>query len=44
MISRKIASQHPDAQGKPKKVGDTLRIGGKPFQDRRPLRDRLDDS
>ena len=32
VISRKIASQHPDAQGNPKKVGDTLRIGGKPFQ------------
>ena len=32
MISRKIASQHPDAQGHPKKVGDTLQIGGKPFQ------------
>jgi putative ABC transport system permease protein len=32
VISRKIAGQHPDAQGRPKKVGDTLRIGGKPFQ------------
>jgi putative ABC transport system permease protein len=32
VISRKIAGQHPDAQGNPKKVGDTLRIGGKPFQ------------
>jgi putative ABC transport system permease protein len=32
VISRKIASQHPDAQGHPKNVGDTLRIGGKPFQ------------
>jgi putative ABC transport system permease protein len=32
VISRKIASQHPDAQGRPKKVGDTLRIGAKPFQ------------
>ena len=31
VISRKIASQHPDAQGNPKKVGDTLHIGGKPF-------------
>ena len=32
VISRKIASQHPDAERNPKKVGDTLRIGGKPFQ------------
>lgn len=32
VISRKIARQHPDRQGNPKKVGDTLRIGGKPFQ------------
>ena len=32
MISKKIAGQHPDTQGKPKKVGDTLQIGGKPFQ------------
>ena len=32
VISRKIAREHPDAQGQPKKVGDTLRIGGKPFQ------------
>jgi putative ABC transport system permease protein len=32
VISRKIAHQHPDAQGHPKKVGDTIRIGGKPFQ------------
>ena len=32
VISRKIASQHPDAQGNPKKVGDTLHIGGKPFK------------
>ncbi len=31
VISRKIAGQHPDAQGHPKKVGDTLTIGGKPF-------------
>ncbi len=31
VISRKIARQHPDAQGHPKKVGDSLRIGGKPF-------------
>jgi putative ABC transport system permease protein len=32
VISRKIASQHPNANGKPRKVGDTLHIGGKPFQ------------
>jgi putative ABC transport system permease protein len=32
VISRKIAKQHPDADGQPKKVGDTLKIGGKPFE------------
>jgi putative ABC transport system permease protein len=32
VISRKIASQHPDANGNPKKVGDTLHIANKPFQ------------
>ncbi len=32
VISRKIAREHPDAQGRPRKVGDTLKIGGKPFQ------------
>jgi putative ABC transport system permease protein len=32
VISRKIASQHPDAQGHPREVGDTLRIGDKPFE------------
>jgi putative ABC transport system permease protein len=31
VISRKIARQHPDARGRPKTVGDTLEIGGKPF-------------
>ena len=31
VISRKIAREHPDAQGQPRKVGDTLNIGGKPF-------------
>ncbi len=31
VISRKIAREHPDEQGRPKKVGDTLQIGGKPF-------------
>ena len=37
VISRKIAAEHPDAQGQPKKVGDTLKISGKPFTDRRHL-------
>jgi putative ABC transport system permease protein len=32
VISRKIARDHPDARGQPRKVGDTLHIGGKPFQ------------
>jgi putative ABC transport system permease protein len=32
VISRKIAKQHPDASGNPKKVGDTISIGGKPFE------------
>jgi len=32
VISRKIASQHPDATGRPKTVGDSLHIAGKPFQ------------
>jgi putative ABC transport system permease protein len=32
VISQKIATQHLDAQGRPKKVGDTIRIGDKPFQ------------
>src|SRR5262249_49388794 len=31
VISRKIARQHPDEQGHPKQVGDTIQIGGKPF-------------
>lgn len=31
VISRKIAREHPDESGRPKKVGDTLQIGGKPF-------------
>jgi putative ABC transport system permease protein len=31
VISRKIAGQHPDAAGRPKQVGDTLRIGDKTF-------------
>jgi len=31
VISRKVAKDYPTADGKPRKVGDTLRIGGKPF-------------
>jgi putative ABC transport system permease protein len=31
VISRKIARDHPGADGKPRKVGDVLHIGGKPF-------------
>jgi putative ABC transport system permease protein len=31
VISRKLARENPDAQGRPRKVGDTLKIGGKPF-------------
>ncbi len=31
VISRKIAKEHPDASGRPKKVGDTLKIGPDPF-------------
>jgi putative ABC transport system permease protein len=32
VISRKIAKQHPDDKGNLKKVGDTISIGGKPFE------------
>jgi len=32
VISRKIARQHPGPDGQPKKVGDSLKIGGKPFE------------
>jgi putative ABC transport system permease protein len=32
VISRKIARQHPDAHGQPKKIGDSLQIGSKPFK------------
>jgi putative ABC transport system permease protein len=32
VISRKIAREQPDANGQPRKVGDNLLIGGKPFQ------------
>jgi putative ABC transport system permease protein len=32
VISRNIAKQHPNADGQPKKVGDTLLIAGNPFQ------------
>ncbi len=31
VISKKIAREHPNANGQPRKVGDTLKIGGKPF-------------
>ena len=31
MISTKIANDYPGSDGKPKKVGDSLLIGGKPF-------------
>jgi putative ABC transport system permease protein len=31
VISRKIARDHPDANGNPRKVGDTLTIGNQPF-------------
>ena len=31
VISRKIAAEHKDAQGRPKKVGDTLKIGSQQF-------------
>ncbi len=31
VISRKIAREHPDANGQPRKVGGTLNISGKPF-------------
>ncbi len=32
LISTKIARDYPGSDGKPKKVGDSLLIGGKPFQ------------
>jgi putative ABC transport system permease protein len=32
VISRKIARDHPGPDGKPRKVGDTLHIGGKSFK------------
>ena len=32
VISRKIAREYPGPDGKPRKVGDTLHVGGKPFQ------------
>jgi putative ABC transport system permease protein len=32
LISKKIAGDYPNSDGSPKKVGDTLLIGGKPFQ------------
>lgn len=32
VISRKIAKDYPKADGQPRKLGDTLKIGGKPFE------------
>jgi putative ABC transport system permease protein len=32
VISTKVAGDFPNSDGKPKKVGDTISIGGKPFQ------------
>ena len=32
VISRKVAKDYPGPDGKPRKVGDTLSIGGKPFK------------
>ena len=32
LISTKIARDYPGSDGKPKKAGDSIRIGGKPFQ------------
>jgi putative ABC transport system permease protein len=32
VISRKIARDHPKADGKPRQVGDAIHIAGKPFQ------------
>jgi putative ABC transport system permease protein len=32
LISTKIARDYPNSDGKPKRVGDTILIGGKPFQ------------
>jgi len=31
VISRKLAQDYPNAQGKPRKVGDVIHIGNKPF-------------
>ncbi len=44
VISRKIAKQHPDAKGNPKKVGDTISDRRQTVRDHRPVRDGLDDS
>ena len=41
LISTKIAHDYPNSDGTPKKVGDTLLIGGKPFHGDRHLRDGL---
>ncbi len=32
VISRKIVREYPGTDGQPRKVGDSLKIGGKPFQ------------
>ena len=32
LISTKIARDYPNSDGTPKKVGDSILIGGKPFQ------------
>ena len=37
VISRKIATEHPNAQGQPKKVGDTPEHRRQAISDRRPL-------
>jgi len=31
VISKKIAAEYPDAEGRPKQVGDALRLGDKPY-------------
>ena len=41
VISTKIARDYPNADGTPKKVGQTIRLGTQGLHDRRPLRHRL---
>ncbi len=41
LISTKIARDYPNTDGSPKKVGDSILIGGKKIRGDRPLRDRL---